>query len=136
MNHNKSTADMRGDELVAKWPNYSQMIHDTIMDAPDRFYFIMDVQAHIKIVKYICDHYFYSFSREVEKKVSRALPEHMQDPNEPYHGPGCEDCGGLEITVERISIRKDVNKHATVTPMKFNITNPTNSLQRPTVYTK
>jgi sulfur relay (sulfurtransferase) DsrC/TusE family protein len=125
---------IRGDELVEKWPQYSKMIHDTIIAAPNDFYLIMDVQAHLKIVRYICDYYGFHHTSKIEKEVLRALPEHMQ-PEEGYHGPTCEDCGGLNIKVERITIRKIANRlKNTDQPLQFDIKGKEASLQPPTVY--
>eukprot|EP01115_Flamella_aegyptia_P015506 TRINITY_DN9562_c0_g1_i1.p1 TRINITY_DN9562_c0_g1~~TRINITY_DN9562_c0_g1_i1.p1 ORF type:complete len:136 (-),score=8.18 TRINITY_DN9562_c0_g1_i1:30-437(-) len=126
--------------ILEKWPRYSKMVHDTIMEAPDSFYFIMDNRAHRKVVYEICKHYNFHFKTEVLRKFLRDLPlaeqEKIIQEEGCYHGHGCEDCGGVDVYEKKIIIRKNTPKtRLDVDPIDFNLDdNNTNALQRPRVY--
>eukprot|EP01118_Nematostelium_gracile_P004507 TRINITY_DN15286_c0_g1_i1.p2 TRINITY_DN15286_c0_g1~~TRINITY_DN15286_c0_g1_i1.p2 ORF type:complete len:142 (+),score=30.66 TRINITY_DN15286_c0_g1_i1:45-428(+) len=118
-------------KAVDAQPEYSKVVHDAIVNGPPAFYFDMDNSYHRKIVYEICDHYGYRYKKETVKSVIRALSEEQQkELGEPYHGPGCEDCGGNYVNIKRIIIRKLPQYLKKVAPMTF-ITSTTNAFQAP-----
>ena len=70
---------MSTEEIFTKWPQYSKTIHDTIMEAPDNFYFEMDSEAHRKVVHSICEHYGFTHKSEVVRRFQRDQPLHVQE---------------------------------------------------------
>ena len=128
----------RTEDILIEWPQYSKMIHDTIMEAPDQFYFEMDNSAHRRVVHSICKHYGFTHTSEIVKTHILDQPPHIQEEIIAecgvYH-PGktqCEDCGWVELDTKRIIINKNTLKKD-VKPLEFDVES-TKCLTRPTVY--
>ncbi|KAL0477297.1 uvrA [Acrasis kona] len=123
--------------MVQQHPEYAKAVHKSIIEAPDHFYIEIDNGYHRKVVYEICEHYGYFFKTDLVKKVLRPLSNVEQEQlGEPYHGPSCQDCGGREVKIKRITIRKKTyNRNVKdVPPMEFQAAKETSGYRSPQVH--